>query len=402
MAATMLTELTPAQWADIHNYRDQLITELCDPNGLNEAAVTTAAKACYAAIGNPKPAVVWVDGPMDVLLAGVLLSSTPALRGQLGGQLGDQLWGQLWGQLRGQLRDQLGDQLWDQLRDQLWDQLWDQLGDQLGDQLRGQLRGQLWGQLGDQLGGQLGDQLWGQLRGQLGGQLGDQLRGQLGDQLWGVIGHGWWSADMAFWLTINRLHGISPVADDLRLKAEAIQTALRCHWWLPLGGVAIMSRQHTELHRDNRGRLHNPTGPAWAWADGTKLYALEGIRLPDWAITAPDPARFLAELTNAEQRRVAFAAYGWQRSAEQLGWKVLDDSGDPYTGCLYQLPKGLLEGEEGESLNLLVGRNGSPHPGGEWAMYGLPVAKRHRTAAAAQASLWGIEPEEWLAVGVRT
>ena len=55
-----------------------------------------------------------------------------------------------------------------------------------------------------------------------------------------------------------------------------------------------------------------------------------------------------------------------------------------------------------DMLNILVGRNGSPHPGGEWATYGLPVAETHRTAVAAQASLWGIEPEEWLAVGVRT
>jgi hypothetical protein len=307
----VLTELTPEQWANIHTWRDRFIADLCDPNSLDESAVTAAVKACYAAIGHSEPAVVWVDGPLSVLLAGAWV-----------------------------------------------------------------------GQLGDQLGGQLWDQLGGQLR--------------------GAIIHGWWAADIAYSLVISGLRGINPVTDDLRVKAEATHTALRCHFWLPLSGVAIMSRQHTELHRDHRGRLHNLTGPAWAWADGTTVHALEGIRLPAWAIESPDPARFLAELTNAEQRRVTFAAYGWARAARELGWRVLDDSGDPYTGVLYELPAGLLVDEDDESLNLLVGRNGSPHPGGQWAFYGLPVSREHRAVVDAQASLWGVSPGEWLTVGVRT
>jgi hypothetical protein len=163
-----------------------------------------------------------------------------------------------------------------------------------------------------------------------------------------------------------------------------------------------MCRQHTAIHRDNQGRLHNPNGPAWEWADGTAVHALGGIRLPSWTIDTPDPARYLKDLTNAEQRRVVFAAYGWDRAATELGWRTLDRSEDAYKGTLYELPDGLLDDEDDESLNLLVGVNASPHPDGTYATYGLPVSKEHRSAGAAQASLWGVTPKDWEAVNIKT
>lgn len=158
-----------------------------------------------------------------------------------------------------------------------------------------------------------------------------------------------------------------------------------------------------EVHRNTRAELHCETGPAWSWIGGYKVYALEGIMLPAWVIEAPNPARFLEELTNAEQRRVAFGLYGWERAAAEMGWTVIDDSGDPEVGVLYRLPPGTIMDSTGRfSLNLLYVRNSSPHPGGHHQYYGLMVPQRHETAADAQAALWGITTDEWRGLQAQT
>jgi hypothetical protein len=115
-------------------------------------------------------------------------------------------------------------------------------------------------------------------------------------------------------------------------------------------------------------------------------------------ITAPDPARFLTDLGNAEQRRVAFAAYGWDRAVTDLGMHLLDEHPDPTVGRLYRLPPQLAD----EPMNLLVVRNASPHPDGRHAIYGLTCPATTATAEQAQASLMRLPVDEWRALEIHT
>jgi hypothetical protein len=144
------------------------------------------------------------------------------------------------------------------------------------------------------------------------------------------------------------------------------------------------------LHVDRDGRLHNPAGPAWAWADGTEVWALDGIRVPSWVITDPDPDRIITDLTNTEQRRVAFRHYGWDKAVQTAGWKLIDEHSDPHVGRLYQLPP------EVANAGLLIAMNASPHLDGTWQTYGLLCDPNAKTAIEAQASLAGVPVEKWL------
>lgn len=100
--------------------------------------------------------------------------------------------------------------------------------------------------------------------------------------------------------------------------------------------MCIAVDQHTALHRDNRNRLHCTDGAAWAWADGTQIYALDGIRVPEWVVRRPDPKRIISdELPNTEQRRVAMAHYGWDRAVDDLNLKIIEASDNPVWGTLY-------------------------------------------------------------------
>ena len=309
----MIDELDAETWVRLLADRDAVVERARSTEPLDEDRISAAVKRCYAHIGQPEPQVVWVDGPTSVLVAGKIIDKLRhQLRDQLRHQLIDQLGNQLIDQLGDQLRDQLVNQLGDRLIHKLGDQLRDQLIDQLGDQLGNKLRHQIGDKLGNKLGDKLGDKLRHQLRHQLVNQLGNKLVNQLGNQIGykfrGSVCSGWWSSWVWYYQALIGLPGINPMPIDLVRQLDDIATVLECHFWLPLEGVCVLSRQHTALHVDDRGELHNPAGAAWEWADGTQIYALDGIRVPEWAVTA-EPGRLL-DLTNAEQRRVAIKNYG--------------------------------------------------------------------------------------------
>ena len=428
MAKSKIESISTEELEFLLDKRDEIIRNFCSDES-DKSTIEAGVRSCYEIIGEEEPTIIWVNGPLSVLVLGAILKenklSRDQLRDQLGGQLGDQLWGQLggqlgdqlrgqlWDQLRGQLGDQLWDQLgdqlwdqlrgqlWDQLRDQLWDQLRDQLWDQLRDQLRGQLRGQLRDQLGDQLRDQLGDQLGDQLWDQLGDQLWDQLWDQLRGQLRGVVSS-WWLAYPTFYALLNDIEGIEQVDPELIKKAESFRDALMCQFWLPMKGVSILSENHTTLHRDNRGRLHCENGPAWEWADGTTVYAMQGVRVPEWSTEENlDYEKVFNEIDNTEQRRVIIEAGGWEKAVSYLNLKALDTHQDPHVGTLYDLPKTLVP-QGATSAGILVCRNASPDPDGTWRTYGLDVPGECRTVEEAQAALARLPVEVWRKMAVQT
>ncbi|GEL17668.1 DUF6745 domain-containing protein [Pseudonocardia asaccharolytica] len=228
--------LTADQLTHIRGVRDDwmrvgLSTERCD-----RPAAEAAVRAAYTAAGlEAPPRMVWADSPLGG--ARVVPDQLGAqLGGQLGVQLGVQLWGQLGVQLGVQLWGQLGDQLWDQLRDRLWT------------------------------------------------QLGDQLRGQLGDRLWGEVGGHLCPWRDAYWLASHQcarpIAGLPPSP-----QLDALAAAVRAvGWWWPMRDVAVLTDRPTQLHRDERGRLHREGGPAVAYADGWALHYRHGTPHP--ALTA--------------------------------------------------------------------------------------------------------------------
>lgn len=411
-----VTELSDSEWARVDACRDAVLARSLS-GVVDRSGFEAASAVCWSALGLDPPLVVWARGPLSAVLWAL---QSNAAQSSDHDELHDELGGQLRGQLHGQLRDQLGVQLDDRLRGQLHDELGDRLDGQLGGQLDDQLSGQLYGQLGVQLRDQLRDQLHGQLRGrlddrlrdelrdqlrvQLRDQLDDQLRGelrgelhdQLHDEMRGIhrncVSWGWRLAWIEHWLHVNTLPGIEPVPADTATLARHWANMLTCHYWLPYKGVVIATDHPVDLHRDNQNRLHNPNGAAWLWADGTAVWALDGIRVPPWVIYTPDPARIMSdELPNTEQRRVAMAHYGWDRAIEHLNLVAVDTHPDPHMGALYRLPASVSE----EPASLLLCRNASPHMDGTYADYGLLASPDANTVEQAQASLAGMGLDEW-------
>lgn len=103
-----------------------------------------------------------------------------------------------------------------------------------------------------------------------------------------------------------------------------------CHWWFPYRNVILLSDRPSDLHVDDRGRLHNPRGAAIEYRDGWKVHAWKGILIPSNIVENPDSltvTQILAE-TNTEVRRVMVDVYGLERFVVDSKSKKLDQQGE--------------------------------------------------------------------------
>lgn len=209
----------------------------------------------------------------------------------------------------------------------------------------------------------------------------------------------WWLASLKHWLIVNTIEGIDPAPEELTNKAQAIVDACSTPGWVAFEGAAVMPRPWKLLKVDPEGRLDATDGPAWEWADGSQVWAIEGVRVPSWVVTDRDIKRVMG-LENEEQRRVGIELIGWENAVDELGLKLLDDSGDVTIGKLYEIPAGMVSDE---AMTLILCRNSSPDRGsGIYRMYGLYATDSAKTAREAQADRFGVSVEEYDALSVQT
>src|SRR5690606_34615819 len=105
--------------------------------------------------------------------------------------------------------------------------------------------------------------------------------------------------------------------------------ARHCGWWWPFRGGAILTPKPSEIHlRD--GVLHHDGGPAIRYEDGFSVWALNGVRVPQWLAETPaheiDPARFM-EIQNVEVRREFVRKVDVTRVFDRVA-RIIDTQGD--------------------------------------------------------------------------
>lgn len=92
---------------------------------------------------------------------------------------------------------------------------------------------------------------------------------------------------------VSRIEGIMEVAET-------------CGWWWPYEDMVVISDRPTVMELDDNLELHNQTGPALSYPDGWSVYALNGVRVPQWLVETPAEdidARELYRTQNVEVRR---------------------------------------------------------------------------------------------------
>ena len=179
-----------------------------------------------------------------------------------------------------------------------------------------------------------------------------------------------------------------------------LEQSQACHWWWPMNGVCILTERHTLLTVDDRGRLHNESGPAAMYADGWALFAWHGLTIPrelDYVIHSPQQITVadIEQQANSELRRVMIDRYGAARFVADSGAIVVHEiaADHPLQGLRTArlLRKEVPDDEPLIYVDLL---NSTPEPDGSTKRYMLRVdpeaygGEASRNAHAAAASTW--------------
>lgn len=154
----------------------------------------------------------------------------------------------------------------------------------------------------------------------------------------------------------------------------------------------VISDRPRTLLVDGLNRPHCATGPFCEWADGTRLYAWHGVRVP--ALWIEHPERVDPELAlthpDIEQRTALAQILGWDRVLDLVDTTTLSVETDPTTGGQIEL----LEAEIAEERQTFARVTG-PGAHGPAGQYVLQTDPEIRTAVAAVAATYGKTAEEY-------
>lgn len=193
-----------------------------------------------------------------------------------------------------------------------------------------------------------------------------------------------------------------------------LELTKNCGQFWALDGACIISERPCELHRDNRGRLHNVRGMAISFSSGWGLRRWHGFKLPRCVLQHPERvtvARIDSE-QNIEIRRAMIELYGEARYFVESGGRVISHDA---AGILYRKrqshdepivmvrvlnstpePDGIMTREEairifGEAAKAAV----NAPKGARFKEYMIRVPPMMATARQAVAWTFGLEHEDF-------
>lgn len=189
---------------------------------------------------------------------------------------------------------------------------------------------------------------------------------------WCGVGDAGWLAHYEVFARIGILN--DEEAADLRKMQAFLHGGI--YDTILLDERALLVRFPNQIHTDERGNLHSPTGPAIAWRDGQAEYAWHGVFVTKELIEAPGSFTKDQVLKLATEQRRAFCEhFGWAKALELLECKLIDTWKDPGTGLAYELYAGPDEA--------IIRKESPPLQDGSQPWYAEPV---HRELATAQAA----------------
>ena len=214
----------------------------------------------------------------------------------------------------------------------------------------------------------------------------DSVWNSVGDSVGASVGESGYGQHDAAWLGFHdffrEVCALEKITAPLLGLTAIAQSA---GWFLPYKNICWVSERHSILERDERGRIHNISGPAIAYPDGWKIYAVHGVRVPEWIVEQPEKitTAHIGEEQNAEVRRVMLDRFGAARYLKEIGATLIDH--DENFGTLRR-----ADLREDEPLVMLESVNRSKEPDGTYKHYTLRVPPNMETAEQAWRWLGGM------------
>jgi hypothetical protein len=196
------------------------------------------------------------------------------------------------------------------------------------------------------------------------------------------------------------LHDVLPSGDLTRPMQGIWQAAKSAAWIVPHERICWVSERPSVLRVDAAARLHCPDGPALQYPDGWSHYAWKGVEVPGWMIEQPEKITpdAVTDVIDPVLRNSMIEIMTPERFVRMGGAsRVSEDE----TGVLWRKLWG-YRGVTIGSWTAIEVANGTPELDGSRRRYVLRVPSRMRTAREAVAWTYGLTPERYAELDVRT
>jgi len=144
------------------------------------------------------------------------------------------------------------------------------------------------------------------------------------------------------------------LVEETEPLVNLIELSKHCGWLLPFEYVCFVSERNIKLNRDTQGRLHSETEAAIEYADGYKIYAIHGVRVPGYIIENPELITIekINQENNVEIRRIMIQRYkgGLEAYMRDSNAVVIDEQPDIHTG----LPVKLWKAERKDDTPIVI------------------------------------------------
>ncbi len=232
-----IDHLSDDQIATLAKVRDEYIAHGLSTEPADRRRAEAAFARVYEHLNLPRPRIVWVDSPMAAHLAHAQFPSAPHGK-----------------------------------------KVSDQVQHRVGDQVRSQVGNLVWGQIADRVWGQIADDVWKQVW----SLVEDHVRDEVGASKleWRPVGLLCQQiAAWVGWATVAIEIGVqlrSDTAETFGIFRDLCQST-GCAYMF--ADTVIACERPAEIHRDERGRLHNESGAAVLFRDGWGVHAIHGVRV---------------------------------------------------------------------------------------------------------------------------
>ena len=359
----------------------------------------------WNSVGNSVRDSVWVSVG-DSLRVSVGDSVRDSVRVSVGNSVQESVWNSVGNSVGNSVRDSVrvsvGNSVWDSVRDSVWDSVWVSVGNSVRDSVLTSVLTSVWNSVGnsvwnsvrDSIRDSVWDSVWdsvgNSVRNSVWNSVGDRVLTSIRDSVWVSVGNSVYGQHEASWLAFYEFFREKCGLLEQTHKLVGLwELAKSAGWAYPTKDICFVSERHTTLCRDERGRLHNMSGPAIQYPDGWEIYAVHGVRVPENIINKPleITTSRIDEQRNTEIRRVMIDIYGQSRYLQDSGAKLLA------TDRFGKLWKKDLSDDE--PIVMVEVKNSTPEPDGSIKDYFIRVPPSMATPQEAVAWTFNLPKDEY-------
>ncbi len=384
MSLIKVKSLSQRQHSRLTEFRDKWIEIGLSTEPAQREKAEAAIRRMYTCAQLPPPRkIVWCGSPLSQGLTRAIMLDKK-LRASVGDSARTFVRDSVRESVGRSVREAVGDSVWASVRESVVESVWGATGnpvwafvwasvreavkDSVQESVVEATREAVWRSVGGSVGEAVWVAVWASVWRSVRESVWESVVESVVESVWASVHESGYGQHDANWLGFYEyFREVCSLTKETDALIGLLEQAKYAGWYLPYQHICWVSERHHILTRDEQGRVHNLFGPAVSYPDGWSIYAVHGVRVPEYIITRPQEistTRIYAE-RNVEIRRVMIDQYGPSRYLTDSGAKIIH--ADTY-GTLYR-----KEIPNDEPLVMVKVVNSTPEPDGSQKDYFLRV-----------------------------